>query len=182
MRFILVLALVFLASFGEGRAQPGEAARVTLIEGSTSTPLVSIYPQTRTLHARRGSNIEQYAVFTARAATTRTTSGDVSFVVLVSSGTQPQGLATLVQLRPSRSDTRTIYIGGGGFELDRGRVISMTFIALEPESNTPDGFTLYRATPTRALSSGEYAVALGDPIAASPYGGVPVSYYDFGVD
>lgn len=185
MRNILVVTALALALASTSSAQVTGGPSAHLLVDSAPTPLVPIIPQTRTAHSRIvGSNVAQFAVFPGQSASARVPS-NASFLVTAQTGVQPQSLVTLATLSVQRRhNMRDIYIGGGqgGYAIHSVQVVPMVFEVAPDQSGAPGGATVYKATPIEALRRGEYILVMVTPGAPTPYGGMPATYFDFGVD
>ena len=142
--------------------------------------LRAIMVSTRT-HARPYAGVRQYAVMPGDRATLRV-APTTSFLVPVPSNVQPQGVVILAHFE-ARRGVREVLVGGGYMSWSTGihpdRVIAVT---MEPAGGSaPAGFTMYRIRPNAELWPGEYALVVANQ-QQQGYGGIPGTFYDFGVD
>ena len=140
----------------------------------------AIMVSTRT-HARPFAGVRQYAVMPGAAAQMRVPA-NASFVVAVPSNVQPQGVVVLAHFE-ARNGVREVLVGGGYMSWSTGihpdRIIQVT---MEPAGGSaPAGHSLYTVRPNAELFPGEYALVVAGQMQQG-YGGIPGTFYDFGVD
>lgn len=156
------------------------APDVYAVIGGQRTQLRAIMVSTRT-QARPFAGVRQYAVMPGDRAQTRVPA-TASFIVAVPSNVQPQGVVVLAHFE-ARGGVREVLVGGGYMSYSTGihpdRIIAVT---MEPASGAaPAGHSLYTVRPNAELWPGEYALVVMGQMQQG-YGGIPGTFYDFGVD
>jgi len=156
------------------------APDVYAVIGGQRQVIRAIMVSTRT-HARPFAGVRQYAVMPGAAAQMRVPAA-ASFVVAVPSNVQPQGVVVLAHFE-ARGGVREVLVGGGYMSWSTGihpdRIIPVT---MEPASGAaPAGHSLYTVRPNADLWPGEYALVVAGQMQQG-YGGIPGTFYDFGVD
>jgi hypothetical protein len=160
---------------------------VLLHQGERIT-MRQISARTRTAARAFGmGGVAQYAVLMGSRAMYRLPSAQPTFVLAVSGNVQPQGLFTLARFEPRPNGSREVLIGGGFMSYSSGvaaeRSVPLNIQIAASQSGAPAGTTLYELTPQAPLSPGEYALIVAlDVQGMGAMGGIPGSYYDFGVD
>lgn len=149
-----------------------------------------LVPNMRT--AARGlgfGGVATYAVLNGVRANHRITDTQPSFLVLAPENAQPESYATLVHLAVRRNNTREVLIGGGYMSYSTGihpdRVVQVESSREARQVGVPDGYVLYRLTPTKPLIVGEeYAVVFYNTQFRhiGYFMRTGDSYFDFGVD
>jgi hypothetical protein len=196
MRNIL-LAAVALMIAEPAFAQANFDAAVTcqqqtdlyIVQDGARVTMRSITAQVRTAARAFGfGGVAQYAVLMGNRALYRLPNNHPVFIVAAPSNVQPQGLFTLARFEPRPNGSREVLIGGGFISYSTGiapdRQVAMNVAVAANQAGAPAGTTLYELTPATALAPGEYAmiVAIGAQTSVPMGGGMPGTYYDFGVD
>lgn len=155
------------------------------------TPMKYLNPQMRTAARALGfGGVASYAVLRGTSATFRTSNFEPSFIVSVPNQAQPDSYITLASFAVRPNGSREVMVGGGYMSYSTGvhpdRVVPVKSDKLEDQSKAQKGFTIYRVTPARKLTIGQYAVILytGEMqgLVGSWFTGTGNSYFDFGVE
>jgi hypothetical protein len=164
--------------------QAGFQAQVT--DGGTTQVLRSIVAQTRTAARAMGwGGVGQYAVLPGPRAAMRV-SANPHFLIEAPNNVQPQGLITVARFETRRNNTREVAVGGGYMSYSSGipadRLVPLTIEQASSQRGATPGSIIYEVRPVAPMTPGEYALIVAIGQQAGPYGGMPGTFYDFGVD
>ncbi len=169
-----------------GKLNPEEI--LVMVDGK-ETPMQYILPQLRTAARAFGlGGIASYAVLQGEKAARRLPGGSVEFIVSVPKNVQAVGYLNIANFAVRNNGNREVLIGGGYMSYSSGiskdRVVPIKTEALADQSRARDGFILYKISPEKTLSSGEYAFVLytQEVRTAGFFATAANSYFDFGVD
>lgn len=162
---------------------------VMLLTGGQESPMQYIVAQMRTAARALGfGGVATYATLQGTKAARRVPGEGVEFIVSVPKNAQVPGYLTLANFAVRNNGTREVSTGGGYISYSTGinkdRVVPIKSEQLADQSRAREGFVLYKVSPERALSSGEYALVLytQEVRVAGFFATAANSYFDFGVD
>jgi hypothetical protein len=164
--------------------QAGFQAQV--VDSGSTQVLRSIVAQTRTAARAMGwGGVGQYAALPGPRAMMRL-SGTPRFLIEAPNNVQPQGLISLARFETRRNNTREVAVGGGYMSYSSGipaeRLVPLIIEQASSQRGASAGSIVYEVRPIDPLTAGEYALIVAVGQQAGPYGGMPGTFYDFGVD
>jgi len=166
-------------------------SEVFLVDGDETRAMKYINPQMRTAARGMGfGGVASYAVLRGYKATERIKNTQPSFLISVPNQAQPESYLTLASFAVRSNNTREVSTGGGYMSYSSGihpdRVVAVNSEKAADQSKAQKGFTIYKVTPKRAMTAGEYAVILytGEMqgVVGTWFTGAGNAYFDFGVD
>ena len=162
---------------------------VQLVVNGQETPMQYIVAQSRMAARALGfGGMASYATLQGSKAARRLPADGVAFIVSVPKNAQVPGYLTLANFAVRKNDTREVSTGGGYMSYSSGinkdRVVPIKSEQLSDQSRARDGFVLYKVSPEKPMSSGEYALVLytQEVRVAGFFAQAANSYFDFGVD
>lgn len=194
------IALMAIAAFGALSLAPAAAAQTLFDEPATcqagfqaqvvdrgaTQVLRSIVAQTRTAARAMGwGGVGQYAVLPGPRAAMRTSAAP-RFLIEAPNNVQAQGLITVARFETRRNNTREVAVGGGYMSYSSGipadRLVPLIIEQAASQRGASAGSIIYEVRAIDPMTPGEYALIVAIGQQAGPYGGMPGTFYDFGVD